>query len=455
MRVLRLLRTSSFRLTLLYAGLFSASVAILLAIVFWEVGDYATQLQDEIVKSEVQYLRRAERDGGSAALEALLRQRLQQPLLKSMRYLLQDRHGAVVVGNAPAQPQRPQGRFWFQMAKAGHPGQHRDVRAYGLRLDDGRYLLVGEAGKAVEEFDGLQAALLRDVGYALLAVLVLALAGGILMSHLLLRRVERIDRETRAIMLGDSQRRLPLGHGNDEFDRLSGSVNSMLDRIDAQMEALRQVSDDIAHDLRTPLSRIRQQLERGLRLHDVDALHAILERATAELDNALRTFASLLHIAQIGGNPRLLQQQSFDLSALLETLAEVHQPAFEAAAQQLLSDIAPALRITGNRDLLGQLFSNLLENARRHCPRGTRVELRAVRSGEHVQVSVADDGPGIPPAERAHVFRRLYRLERSRTTPGSGLGLAMVAAVAQAHGARVSLEDHHPGLCVQLQLRCD
>lgn len=454
MRAPRLLRTSSFRLTLLYAALFTASVAILLGIVYVEVGNYAGHLQDEIVKREVQYLRQAQKNGGNAATQALIEQRLRQPLIKSMRYVLQDEANHRVSGNAPVQAERRTGWYWFQMPKGDNPQQSRKVRAFGMAMDDGHYLAVGEAGKATEEFADLQAALRRDIGYALLAVLALALAGGALMSQLMLRRVERLVRDTQAIMLGQPSRRLPVGPGGDEFDRLSNSVNQMLDRIDSQADSLRQVSNDIAHDLRTPLSRLRQQLERGQRLAEPAALHAVLERATTEVDTALRTFASLLHIAQIGGDPRQLQRQPLALSELLETLAEVHLPAFEAAGQQLDALIAPSLQVEGNRDLLGQMFSNLLENACRHCPPGAHISLRA-RAEEHaVVVDVGDDGPGIPPAERAHVFRRLYRLERSRTTSGSGLGLTMVEAVASAHGARIELHDNHPGLLVRVWLPC-
>ena len=453
MRGPRLLRTSSFRLTLLYAALFTASVAILLGIVYLEVGNYATHLQDEIVKREVQYLRQAENKDGAAGVDALIEQRLRQPLLKSMRYVVQDNRNGVISGNAPPQAQQPTGWFWFQMPKGDKPRQSRTVRAYGLHLKDGRYLAVGEAGKATEEFQGLQSALLRDVGYGLLAVLLLALLGGAVMSQLMLRRVERLVRDTQAIMLGEPARRLPVGTGGDEFDRLSNSVNQMLDRIDTQADSLRQVSNDIAHDLRTPLSRLRQQLERGSRLQEPAALHAVLERATEQVDSALRTFASLLHIAQIGGDPRQLQQQPVALSELLDTLGEVHLPAFEAAGQHFSAHIAADLKVPGNRDLLGQLFSNLLENACRHCPSGARITLQAnVQDDAFVVISVSDDGPGIPAAEHAHVFRRLYRLERSRTTPGSGLGLAMVDAVARAHGAGVELHDNRPGLEVRVRL---
>lgn len=447
----RLLRTSSFRLTLLYAGLFVASLAVLLGAVYLEVRAYAVELQDEIVDRELDYLRRAARDG-PGALEALLAQRLRQPLMKSMRYLLQDGDGRVLAGNAPAQPEAVAGRFWIHMPKGDKPHEQRRVRAHGVRLDDGRYLMVGEAGKATEEFADLQQALARDLGYALLAALALALAGGTLMSHLLLQRVERIDRDTRRIMQGDLSRRLPVGSAGDEFDRLSLSVNAMLERIQAQIEALGQVGEDIAHDLRTPLGRLRQQLERGQRLDDPEALRAVLRRATAEVDTTLRTFAGLLHIAQIGGDPRQARRVPLDLSALLETLAEVYLPAFEARGQVLRAAIAPGLRVDGDRDLLARLFANLLENAGRHSQDGATIALSAAGLGGEVVVTVADDGPGIPEAERERVFRRLYRLERSRTSPGSGLGLALVAAIARMHAARVALEDNAPGLRVRVAL---
>ncbi|MFT3763003.1 MAG: ATP-binding protein [Pseudoxanthomonas sp.] len=442
----RLLHTSSFRLTLLYAALFVASVAVLLAAVYLEVRSYGIELQDELVDREADYLRKAGRNGQPDALRDLVAQRLRQPLMKSMRYLLLDADGEVLESNVPAQVPREQGHFWFRMPKGDKPHEQRLVRAVGKRLPDGGYLMVGEAGKAIEEFEDLQEALVRDLGYVLLAALALALGGGALMSHLLLRRVERVDHGMREIMLGDLSRRLPVGRGDDEFDRLSAGVNAMLERIESQVEALRQVSDDIAHDLRTPLGRLRQQLERGRRLRDPDALQAVLERATVEADNALRTFASLLHIAQIGSDPRHAQRVRVDLPELLETLAEVYQPDFEARGQQLHCEIAPELAVAGDRDLLGRMFANLLENAGRHCPRGARIELLARREAENVRVVVADNGPGIPEAERERVFRRLYRLERSRTSPGSGLGLTLVDAIARMHDARIELADNGPGL---------
>ena len=442
----RLFRTSSFRLTLLYAALFVASVAVLLAAVYLEARSYGIELQDEIVDREVDYLRKAGRDGQTDALRELVGQRLRQPLMKSMRYLLVDAGGEVLESNVPARTPREEGHFWFHMPKGDKPHEQRLVRAVGKRLPDGGYLLVGEAGKATEEFEDLQKALVRDLGYVLLAALLLAVGGGALMSHLLLRRVERVDRGMREIMLGDLSRRLPVGSADDEFDRLSAGVNAMLERIESQVDALRQVSDDIAHDLRTPLGRLRQQLERGQRLRDPDALQAVLERATAEVDAALHTFASLLHIAQIGSDPRHAQRVRVDLSELLETLAEVYQPKFEAHGQQLHCEIAPGLAVAGDRDLLGRMFANLLENAGRHCPRGAKIELLAQCSAEGVRVIVADDGPGIPEAERERVFRRLYRLERSRTSPGSGLGLALVEAIARMHDAQIELADNRPGL---------
>lgn len=451
-RLPRLLRTSAFRLTLLYTGLAVLSLGLLLGAMLLEVRGYALEQQDEIVEGELEYLQRTARQEGPAGLEALLAQRLHQPLIKSMRYLLQEADGRVVLGNAPAQVPPREDRFWFEMPKAHDPGRMRRVRAHGVFLEDGRYLLVGEAGKTTEGFADLAEAMVRDLGFSLVAAVLLALGGGAVMSHLLLRRVERIDRDIRAIMLGDLARRLPVGPAGDEFDRLSASVNAMLERIQHQVDSLRQVSDDIAHDLRTPLTRLRQRLERARRLHDVDALRTTLDGAIGELDTSLRTFAAMLQLAQVGGQDPDLEREEVLLSPLLETMAEVYQPAFDAGNQTLEVRIDPGLAVHGNRDLLGRMLANLLENSNRHCPPGSRIELLARTQDGAVVVEVADDGPGIPPPEREKVLRRLYRLERSRNTPGNGLGLALVDAVARMHGARLELLDNRPGLRVRITL---
>jgi signal transduction histidine kinase len=251
-------------------------------------------------------------------------------------------------------------------------------------------------------------------------------------------------------MAGDFARRLPEAGTGDELDRLTATINAMLARIEALMAALRQVTNDVAHDLRGPLARLRQRLEGALAApREPAADAATLEAALSELDQVLATFAAMLRIAQVEAGVRRGAFAPLDLSALVAAVAEAYAPVAEDQGAELVAEVAPGQRITGDAALLRQLLANLIENALAHGGAAVRIRVR-LRPGPVLEV--ADDGPGIPPEERAKVLRRFYRLDRSRGTPGTGLGLALVAAVAALHDARLSLGDAGPGLRVTLDL---
>jgi signal transduction histidine kinase len=231
---------------------------------------------------------------------------------------------------------------------------------------------------------------------------------------------------------------------HDEFDRLAASVNAMLDRIQELMEDVRQVSTDIAHDLRTPLTRLRQRVELASRkATDVESLRLALDRTLRDVDGVLDTFGALLKIARIEASPPA-GFAAVDLTEILATIVEVYAPAAEENRQDLT--------VRGDRELLMQLFANLLENATRHAGAGTRIEVLATRSGDRIEVTVADRGPGIPEAMRRRVFQRFFRLESSRTTPGNGLGLSLARAIAAFHQTSVELADNQPGLRASVSL---
>jgi signal transduction histidine kinase len=281
------------------------------------------------------------------------------------------------------------------------------------------------------------------------AAMVLALAGGAAMSAGLLRKIETVSQTSRDIVDGDLQRRVPVRDSGDEFDHLAVSLNTMLDRIQTLMEGLRQVTTDIAHDLRTPLTRLRQRLELAQRPGvDSDTLRAVLDATRHDIDGILEIFSALLRIAQIESGARKAGFAHVNVSDVLRTVLEVYRPTLEEKGQQLRETIESDLGVRGDRELLMQLFANLLENAIRHSPVGAQVTLVAQRRAATVEVSVADDGPGIPEALRSKVLQRFFRLETSRTTPGSGLGLSLAAAVATLHDAKLELSDNGPGLRV-------
>jgi signal transduction histidine kinase len=283
-------------------------------------------------------------------------------------------------------------------------------------------------------------------------VLVLGIGGGLLLSAAFLRRVDMITRTADAIIAGDLSRRIERTGSGDDLDHLSATLNAMLDRITGLMENLRQVSNDIAHDLRTPLTRLRQDLEVAQK-RDLSAadLRRAIESAGVEADVLLETFSALLRIAQIEAGSRRSAFRAVDLSDVVRTVADAYAPAVEESGRALISEIAAALEVSGDRGLLSQLFVNLVENALHHTPPGTAITLRLTRGPVGVVAEVADTGLGIPAEERGKVFRRFYRLERSRTTPGSGLGLSMVAAIVDLHHAAIELLDNKPGLRVVIR----
>jgi signal transduction histidine kinase len=265
------------------------------------------------------------------------------------------------------------------------------------------------------------------------------------------RRVETISQTSRDIMAGDLSRRIPIRGSDDEFDRLSASLNAMLDRIETLMHELREVTSDIAHDLRTPLTRLRQRIELASRRSTApEELRAALENSAADVDDILETFAALLRIAQIEAHTNASELAPLDLSEVLSDMVETYQSVAEERTQRVAVEVPQGLSIAGDRELLFQLFSNLIENAIRHCPAGATITVSAHASPQGVDVAIADDGPGIPADLREKVFQRFYRLERSRTTEGTGLGLSLAAAIAKLHGASIELADNNPGLKVRL-----
>ncbi len=271
------------------------------------------------------------------------------------------------------------------------------------------------------------------------------------MARSMMRRIETINATSRDIMSGDLSRRIPTRGSGDELDRLAGSLNAMLDRIQSLMEGVRQVSDNIAHDLRTPLARLRNRLETAaLPETDPPASRAALESALAEADALLGTFNALLRIARIEARERRAAFADVDLGELIGDVGELYEPLAEQKRQTLLTDSSAAV-IVGDRDLLFQALANLLDNAIKYTPAGGNIRVGLSTAGAGVELTVADDGPGIPEAFRERVLRRFFRLDPSRPSGGSGLGLSLVAAVADLHGATLRLDDMRPGLKVTLR----
>ena len=294
---------------------------------------------------------------------------------------------------------------------------------------------------------------LASFAWGLAASMALAAVGGFVMNGRLMRRIETMSTTSRTIVGDGLRQRLPVTRGDDEIDHLAEGINAMLDCIAALRLELRQVTTDIAHDIRTPLARLRQRLELARRADaSVDEAAATLDGAVVEVDSILGIFGTLLLIAQIESRSGAEGFEAVDLTELLGTIAELYGPMAEEKGQRLVETLPGSLRVQGESELLMQLFATLVENALRHSPRGTTVAILASQVDAGASVTITDNGPGIPEDLRMKVLRRFYRLEASRTTAGNGLGLSLASAIAKLHGATLEMSDAAPGLRVRIGL---
>jgi signal transduction histidine kinase len=451
-------RSTNFRLLAWYAAVFGVSVAILLTIVYWIAIAALEQQLNDSVEREMDVLVELYRGRRLDRLVRAVELRMMDLRPPRRYYLLQNPAGERIAGNLP--PIKPvegemvlpvSSLFPDPASKSDDPADAYPVIAQGLRLEGGEFLVVGESRYRATQ---VREAIFRALGWGIAITALLAAVGGAALGAGFLRRIELINRTTRSIMAGNLSQRVPTRGGTDEMDQLAVNLNAMLDRIQTLMESVKRVSDDIAHDLRTPLSRLRQRLDAARTRRAADE-EPVIEQSIADLDAILETFSALLRIAQIESGGRRAGFTEVALGQIVSRVAETYAPVAEDRGQRLKIMVGRVPTIHGDRELLTQMLANLIENPIRHCPAGAgiTVELRA-EAGAPL-LCVADSGPGIPAAERSKVFRRFYRLEASRTTPGNGLGLALVKAVADLHGASVELSDNDPGLCVAVHFHAN
>lgn len=364
---------------------------------------------------------------------------------RSTAYLLTDESGQVLAGNV-TDAALPAG--WSTIPAAGL-GIPTDYLYRVFSGPAGQYrLAVGLTDADQEE---LQTIVLGAFGWAALVAGLATVTAGAILAARVQSRLSSAEAAVALVAHGDLSARLPVSGRGDDLDRISSAINVSLVRLESSVEAMRQVSADIAHDLRTPLNRLRIRIENAAaRLADGLPAEDDLTEAIAESDRINETFSALLRIAQIETGARRAQFTTVDLAALMRTMAEIYADVAADAGHALHLDIAGPVWVNGDKELLTQTLANLIENAIRHCPPGTTITCAVQGAADRVTASVRDTGPGIPVAERGKVLRRLYRLEKSRSTQGTGLGLALVKAVADLHSAGLVLADAKPGLRVEL-----
>ncbi len=430
--------TASFRLVALYLTLFIASIGVLAALLVFQLraameGEAQTEITNEMNLLLFEY----HEDGLEELLEETEERIEKNNIQQRLIYMVQNPAGRVIFD--PVAPvSRPFG--WRRNIGGG------DIHFLFTELDNGYVLGIGKELSALADFErAIGKALIWTVGAALL----IGLAGGTILSRRTLARVEAINRTAQAIGVGRLSQRIELQHTGDEFDDLSQTLNRMFDRIEHLVANVRQVSTGIAHDLRTPLARLRHRLENLRDQQPLDAQDAI-NGSLAELDRILETFAALLRLSELEAGTLRSGFQAVDMVALVQQMVEAYQPLGEDLGTRFQTGHLDAATIPGDSHLLQQLIANLFENALQHAGRDRIVEVIIRRDPDRVLLLIADNGPGIPERERARMLKPFQRLDPSQSPDGSGLGLALAAAIAQLHGAELRLSDNHPGLRCEL-----
>lgn len=455
----KLLSTTTFRLALVYLALFLASASALLAYLYWNTAGFLARQTETTILAETSALVSQYDEGGRAALVHGVITKARDP--RQNLYLLEDQNGEALGGNLTSWPlmaSDTDGWLSFVYPRRTVEGEVEIHEAIAVmtRLPEGMSLLVGQD---IEERRQLEAQITNALGWAVGAMIVLGILGGAIISRNLVARIDDINRTAKDIMGGELSRRIPVTGAGDEIDQLAENLNDMLDQIERLMLGMRQVTDNIAHDLRSPLNRLRNRLEVTLMKPATQEEYAqALEKSIHEADELLGTFNALLLIARAEAGAARDGMDWVDLSALAQDAAELYEPVAEEAGLRLDLAIEPGIEYHGHRELLAQAIANLLDNAIKHAAHpggiGEGVIRLAVQSrgSRGAEVSVSDNGPGIAPDDRERVLGRFVRLEQSRNTSGSGLGLSLVSAVTRLHGGALRLEDNEPGLRVVIGL---
>ncbi len=465
----KLLRTTAFQLTLVYLLIFILFAASLLGYFALNTRRLITEQITTTVNTEISGLSEQYAQGGIRRLVIVVDLRSRRP--GSSLYLVTTPTGEGLAGNVGSlEPGVLDHPGWletnYRRLDAPEGNDHRAL-VQVVQLPGGFRLLVG---RDLEERERLFGIVANAGQWSIALVIVLGLIGGFFVSRRVLKRIDAMTGTAQTIMAGDLSGRLPVAGTGDELDRLAENVNAMLERIEALMRGLKEVSDNIAHDLKTPLTRLRNRCEQALRHPTGEpGYRAALETTIAESDDLIRTFDALLMIARAESGQARDNMMEFDAAQIAHDVGELYEPLAEEKGLDLKVEAPAAAPVRGNRELVSQALANLIDNAIKYAApngkvdgtaaakpagvanevvNGQRAEIvvAAGNDGDRIALSVADHGPGIPEADRGRVVERFVRLEQSRSAPGSGLGLSLASAVARLHGGELKLEDNHPGL---------
>jgi signal transduction histidine kinase len=455
----KLLRTTAFQLTLVYLLIFIVFAASLLGYFALNTRRLITEQITTTVTTEINGLSEQYAQGGIRRLVIVVDLRSRRP--GSSLYLVTTATGEGLAGNVGSlEPGVLDHPGWletnYHRLEAPEGNAHRALVEV-VQLPGGFRLLVG---RDLDERERLFGIIANAGQWSIALVIVLGLVGGFFVSRRVLSRVDAMTDTAQTIMAGDLAGRLPVAGTGDEIDRLALHLNAMLERIEALMVGLKEVSDNIAHDLKTPLTRLRNRSEQALRSAKGDSdYRAALEATIAESDDLIRTFDALLMIARAESGQARDNMTEFDAAQIARDVGELYEPLAEQKGLALTVEAPATAPVRGNRELVSQALANLVDNAIKYAGPDAKLNgipaeivVKAANDGEHITLTVADRGPGIPQADRGRAVERFVRLEQSRSEPGSGLGLSLASAVARLHGGELKLEDNHPGLRSTLEL---
>lgn len=448
----KLFRTTAFRLSLAYLAIFTLFAGFILGYVAFNAGALLREQNATTIDAEIKGLAEQYATGGLRRVVGVIENRTRQP--GAALYLMTTPAGERIAGNIenvtpdvlanPGEYEVP-----YEIMSDGEIKRHRAL-VRSLVLPGGFRLLVG---RDLTDVERLRDVIWRAFGWSLLLVVVLGVLGGFVVTKRVLSRIDQMTATTRSIMEGDLAGRLALTGTNDEFDRLAENLNAMLDRIGDLMEGLRQVSNNIAHDLRTPLTRLRNNAEEALRGNrSLDDTRNALIDVMAEADHLIKIFNALLMIARAEAGQLREGMEPLDAAEIVHEIAELYEPVAEDQGIRIETKIAGALPVFGSRELIGQAVANLIDNALKYAAGTHAINVNAKQWGDDAIVEVADHGPGISAEDRERVTERFVRLESSRSQPGSGLGLSLVAAIARLHHGTLQFDENNPGLIVRLVL---
>lgn len=449
-----LVKTFTFRLGLVYVGLFGLSATLLFAFIYTFAMNYLEQQINDSIRQQYIHLANEYREGGSYNVEQRIKEFITTDDEGTSIYLLVNRDFEKLAGNLNEWPAKAksigifekEGRWVRFHIEAMRDVDGIEVQAAIIALSPYRHLLVGQS---LQNIAKIEQTIMQTFWASLALTLVMAFVGALVMTRSVMGRLSVINRSASTIMGGHLSVRIPFTAGGDEFDDLSANLNLMLDRIEMLLKSLSEFANNIAHDLRSPLTRIINRMDAGLRTLDKQhASYELMEKNVRDLQELVATFNAILKISELEANTEFRRFEPCDLKPMLDNLTEFYEPYAADKRIAFTNHVSDTALVHGEKHLLAQAFANLIDNAIKFTPEGGHIDISCKNDASGVDVVIADSGPGIPAEYRGKVFEKFFRLEQSRNTKGNGLGLSLVAAVANIHNAAISLEDNCPGLKV-------